>query len=238
MLSLPCFVFNPLQFDPRHVTRPRTRLGGAINCATDSEAERREKLRLLFGEQTADRLVPESTKAVDPEFLMLVEGMQRLEWGATRLVDVSMAPGPLEISLEPLLPSGTSELLCARLDMPLGLVIEEGDLEDDATVPGLGPQQLSVIETTSDGSAAKGGVLPGDLLRGTTFVTMGMSYPTWQLIVGGVGRPTLQKQLMPTLGQSFEQVMAALSSNSQEGGNQGNGQIVLLLERKLLSRTV
>ena len=31
----------------------------------------------------------------------------------------------------------------------------------------------------------------------------------------------LQKQLMPTLDQSFEKVMAAIASNSRDNGNQG-----------------
>jgi len=203
-----------------------------VVLAADEEAERREKLKLLFGEQTAKKLAPEPPAAEEPEFLMLVEGMQTLEWGATRLVDVDMAPGPLEIDIEPVLPVGTSTLLCARLDMPLGMVLEEEDVDADAKVPGLGPQQLRVVEVYDGGAAAAGGIVPGDLVRGTTFVTMGMSYPTWQLIAGGVGRPTLQKQWMPTLGQSFDQVMTAIGSNSREGGNQGNGQIVLLLERR------
>ena len=46
---------------------------------------------------------------------------------------------------------------------------------------------------------------------------------------GGGGTPALQKALMPTKGQPFEQVMAAIGSNSRD--ERGNGQIVLLVER-------
>eukprot|EP00967_Tisochrysis_lutea_P004723 scaffold5558_cov30-Tisochrysis_lutea.AAC.1 len=53
----------------------------------------------------------------------------------------------------------------------------------------------------------------------------------WQLMMGGVGKPTLQKSLMPTDGVPFEQVLAAISSNSRE--MQGNGQVVLMLERSI-----
>ena len=71
----------------------------------------------------------------------------------------------------------------------------------------------------------------GDVLRGTTAVTMGMSYPTWQLMLGGVGTPKMQKQLLPVDAKlPFEQLMAALASNAKEGS--GNGQVVLLLERR------
>jgi len=73
----------------------------------------------------------------------------------------------------------------------------------------------------------------GDVLRGTTAVTMGMSYPTWQLMLGGVGTPKMQKQLLPVDAKlPFEQLMAALASNANEGGASGNGQVVLLLERR------
>ena len=91
--------------------------------------------------------------------------------------------------------------------------------------------RFRVAELLDGGSALAGGVKVGDLVRGMTFVTMGMSYPTWQVALGGIGRPTMQKQLMPTRGQTFETVMAAIGSNSREDGNKGNGQIVLLLER-------
>ena len=37
------------------------------------------------------------------EIAMLQDGIQTLDFGATRLIDVDMAPGPLETSIEPLL---------------------------------------------------------------------------------------------------------------------------------------
>ena len=95
----------------------------------DDKSQRRQNLKDLFGEQAADRLAPltktERAEAQVDEILMLQEGMQRLSWGGIRLVDVDMAPGPLELALEPLEPTGSSLLLCARLDMPLGLLLEE-----------------------------------------------------------------------------------------------------------------
>lgn len=113
--------------------RPSEVKRGVI-VALDEDAQRREKLRLLFGELTADRLAPAKPSASDPEFIRLVEGMQQLKWGATKLVDVSMALGPLEISLKPLLPEGESQLFCVRLDMPLGMVFEEETADDNVMV--------------------------------------------------------------------------------------------------------
>ena len=185
------------------------------------KAERREQLKQLFGDQAADRLAPltpsEQAEAEIEEILMLEEGMQLLSWGGIRLVDVAMAPGPLELSVEPL--SAETQLLCARLDMPLGLLLEEDE-----------PGVVRVLELLDGGSAASGGVRVGDALRGMTAVTMGMSYPTWQLMLGGVGTPRMQKRLIPVDEKlPFEQLMAALGSNAREA--QGNGQIILLLER-------
>jgi hypothetical protein len=113
-----------------------------------------------------------------------------------------------------------SSLLCTRLNMPLGMLLEEA--EDDAS-------GALVVAELVDGAAKEGGVQVGDLLRATTGVSMQMSYPTWQLMMGGVGRPTLQKILMATEGEPFERVMAAIASNARE--QQGNGQVVLVLER-------
>ena len=50
-------------------------------------------------------------------------------------------------------------------------------------------------------------------------------------MLGGVGTPKMQKQLLPVDAKlPFEQLMAALASNAKEGS--GNGQVVLLLERR------
>lgn len=49
------------------------------------------------------------------------------------------------------------------------------------------------------------------------------------MMLGGGGTPALQKDVMPTLNQPFEQVMAAIGSNSRD--ERGNGQIVMLVER-------
>ena len=49
-------------------------------------------------------------------------------------------------------------------------------------------------------------------------------------MLGGVGTPKMQKQLLPVDAKlPFEQLIAALASNANEGGASGNGQVVLLL---------
>ena len=193
-----------------------------------AEDEKRQRLAQLFGEESAAKIAERTgaTKAKPkeeepPDIQMLIEGMQKLQWGQIRLIDVDMAPGPLECEVAPLLDE--SSLLCVRLDLPLGMLLEQEE--------GEGPTAGAMVvgELLDDGSARAGGVLVGDLLRATTAVSMQMSYPTWQLMMGGVGRPQLQKILFPTASEPFEKVMAALGSNSRE--QQGNGQVVLLIER-------
>ena len=88
---------------------------------------------------------------------------------------------------------------------------------------------VSTATFIDEGSAKPGGVREGDLLRATTAMTMQMAYPTWQLMMGGVGQPKLQKILFGSQGEPFEKVMAAIGSNARE--QRGNGQVVLVLER-------
>lgn len=120
---------------------------------------------------------------------MLEDGIQRLEWGITRLVDVDMAPGPLEITLQPL--EEGSELFCVRLDLPLGMLLEE------SAAVGEGRSAAEVVELFDIGSAITNGVRIGDVVRATTACKMGMATPTWQLMLGGIGRPTMQKVSHP-----------------------------------------
>ena len=127
-----------------------------------SDAERRDQLRQLFGKKAADDLVPltsrERAEADAQEVQMLQDGPQELEWGAVRLVDVDMADGPLELALQPLL-AGPSQLLCLRLDMPLGMALEEsGDGGDGGDEDASQARQIVVTELLDSGSARGGGV--------------------------------------------------------------------------------
>ena len=118
-----------------------------------SPEEERERLSQLFGKENAEKIMSRSASArakpkaeAAEEILMLQEGMQTLKWGAVRLVDVDMAPGPLEASFEPLLPS--SSLLCARLELPLGMLLEEPEAADGG---------FQVVAELLDGGSARDG---------------------------------------------------------------------------------
>ena len=233
MLIVTLLAVNTAWTPPPRLDAQPCGLQGRRRSIAMSEEERRKRLQQLFGEEAskiADRTAPKKKKADEParEIQMLVEGMQRLEWGAVRLVDVAMTPGPLEASFAPRLPD--SDLLSVRLDMPLGMLLEEQAADEQSNADGgSGPPSAVVAELLNDGSARTGGVQEGDVLRACTAVRMAMSYPTWNLLLGGVGKPSLQKVLFQADGESFETVMAALGSNSQT--QQGNGQVILFLER-------
>ena len=124
----------PLTWQP--IDRPFSVITHRCSCnrasaiAQQAEGDRKEYLRQLFGDNAAERLAPVPEEAeVEPDIAMLQDGIQVLRWGETRLVDVAMAVGPLELELQPLLAAST--LLCVRLDMPLGMRLEE-DAPDPA----------------------------------------------------------------------------------------------------------
>eukprot|EP00965_Chrysotila_dentata_P198377 6178750-Pleurochrysis_carterae.AAC.2 len=123
--------------------------------ASRSDAERRELLSQLFGERTAERVVPkaDAQSGAEQQVQMLQEGEQLLQWGETRLVDVDMATGPLEVNLQPLLRDST--LRCIRLETPLGMLLEEVRLVDgkDGNSP--------ADETGGDGDGAGAGADAG-----------------------------------------------------------------------------
>lgn len=190
--------------------------------------ERRRKLAELYGAENLpeeDRPRP-SAADVQP---LLEEGVLRQPWGALTLIDVNGAETPLTGTFEPVLPD-PSELLVMRLDMPLGMLIEEAQ-----------PGRVEVVEL-AEGGGAYGKVEPGDVLRATTACMMAMSYPAWQVMLGGVGRPSVQKKLLPVAPgqasadsasaaqQTFEDVMGAIQSNA-DGMPGGNGQVILIIER-------
>lgn len=189
-----------------------------------SEEERRRQLASLYPNE---KLPSKDRPRTSEPQRMAEDGVLAQPWGPLSLVDVYGAEAPLEGVFRPILDEGTSCLLVLRMKMPLGLLLEE-------TAPG----RFEAVEVVEEGGAY-GKVLPGDILRGTTCVRMAMSYPAWQVMLGGVGRPSMQKLLVqfggpdgagPTV--SFEEMMGAVQSNSQNSQG-GNGQVILLVERPI-----
>lgn len=130
----------------------------------------------------------------------------------TTKVAISLDVGDqVEQMMLPLDPA--SELQDVSLSFPLGLVFEARE------------GQVVVAEVEKGGAADVAGIRAGDVLRATSCAAMRMTYPTAQLMFGGVGRPKLMRALVPVTG--FSSAMDAVRSNKQLGDG-----ITLFLERE------
>ncbi|KAL6751844.1 hypothetical protein V8C86DRAFT_2768585, partial [Haematococcus lacustris] len=109
-----------------------------------------------------------------------------------------------------------SSLVTVTLRSPMGLVLEES-----------APACVQVAEVVPGGAAATAQVRVGDRVRAVTAATMQMTYPTVNLLLGGVGRPRLKRVALPATGRSLAWVSGALRSNADLEG----GQATLVLER-------
>ncbi len=64
-------------------------------------------------------------------------------------------------------------------------------------------------------SPAPQGLRPGDVLRALTGARMEMTYPTANLLLGGVGRPKLKRVALPATARPLLWVREAIRSNAQ-----------------------
>ena len=78
------------------------------------------------------------------------------------------------------------------------------------------------------GAATEGSLRVGDRIRGVVAKNMAMTYPTWQLALGGVGRPKEVRVLARVDGKPLDYVVAAIRSNADRDGE---GVVTLVVER-------
>mmetsp|Transcript_14931 Transcript_14931/g.47571 ORF Transcript_14931/g.47571 Transcript_14931/m.47571 type:complete len:235 (+) Transcript_14931:25-729(+) len=117
--------------------------------------------------------------------------------------------------------SGASTLFTLDVAMPLGITFEE--VADDLHPAG---GYIVVAEVLEGGGAFGLDIREGDVLRGTTAISMIMTYPAGNLLLGGVGRPK-EQQLVFITGRSLTQAISAMRSNA----DMGDGTLTLILER-------
>ena len=103
--------------------------------------------------------------------------------------------------------------------LPLGMILEEGDVVGTTMVADLAP----------DSNAALAGVQVGDYLRACTACEMNMETPTWQLIAGGIGMPKTKRMMYVVDQRPFEEVMDAVGSNRMDPEGRP---VILVVERK------
>ena len=109
-----------------------------------------------------------------------------------------------KVQFPPRYEKGSSKILVLEAPLPLGVILGEHE-----TIPG-----MTVVDEVTEGSNGEAaGFQVGDLVRACTACRVEMEQPTWQLLVGGVGRPKTMRFIFSTDFKPFEQVMDALGSN-------------------------
>jgi len=105
------------------------------------------------------------------------------------IVDIPSPGGvnelPSRMSL-PILQVGSTVFSC-QLNNPLGCVLEEDDQSG----------AVLVLEIIGDGNAANAGIAVGDMIRAVSACKSIMTYPPGNLLLGGIGRPGVKKQMIP-----------------------------------------
>jgi hypothetical protein len=110
--------------------------------------------------------------------------------------------------------------VCQVSSLPMGLILGESNIFAGAIV---------VDEAIQDGTAAMAGVQVGDILRACTACRMGMDMPTWQVLAGGIGRPSTKRFMYSVDGRPLEEVLDAISSNRMDTSDRP---ILLVIERQ------
>mmetsp|Transcript_26090 Transcript_26090/g.57159 ORF Transcript_26090/g.57159 Transcript_26090/m.57159 type:complete len:315 (-) Transcript_26090:284-1228(-) len=109
----------------------------------------------------------------------------------------------------------TSRILTFQAPLPLGIVLGQedygGNSNDNMRLP-----PITVDDLAAGGNAEQAGVRVGDILRACTACQVTMEQPTWQLMMGGVGRPTTTRMMFSTDDKAFEEVMDAIGSNGMD----------------------
>ena len=112
-----------------------------------------------------------------------------------------------------------SRILTFQAPLPLGIVLGQEDYGGNTNINSSTNMRLppiTVDDLAGDGSANQAGVRVGDILRACTACQVTMEQPTWQLMMGGVGRPKTTRMMFSTDDKAFEEVMDAIGSNGMD----------------------
>ena len=114
---------------------------------------------------------------------------------------------------------GECELAVVRVPLPMGMVIEDNPTSPDDRMPGF----INVAEVTDGSNAAKAGIRPGDALRACTALRIKPVEDATAFIEANTSRA---RALFVADSQPFEQCMAALRSNADDGA------VTMVVERR------
>mmetsp|Transcript_20718 Transcript_20718/g.57562 ORF Transcript_20718/g.57562 Transcript_20718/m.57562 type:complete len:304 (+) Transcript_20718:210-1121(+) len=109
-----------------------------------------------------------------------------------------------------------SEIFAFQAPLPLGIVLgqEEYDASPSRSYETTPP--ITVDDLAESGNAFRAGIRSGDILRACTACQVTMEQPTWQLLVGGIGRPKTTRMMVGTDDKALEQVLETIASNGMD----------------------
>ncbi len=140
--------------------------------------------------------------------------------------------GELSVSFSPWLGQKKSSLETYKLELPLGIDIEQSDEDGICRIVG--------ISGTGSANSAEN-VKVGDMVRAITAREQHMVYPQAQVALGGIGRPQLVTTFLPIERRldAFDKLMDGIRSNLEVSSNSDDvrlreqGRVQLVLERPL-----
>lgn len=144
----------------------------------------------------------------------------------------------------PIYTDGMSYITTIESDLPLGILIGEVTTTDttakddnDATMTLQQQQQrvpyIVVDEVASNSNGEINGVQMGDIIHACTACKVDMELPTWQLLLGGIGRPKTNRYMHSNSSSRspsiLEPTMNAIASNRFDPEQRP---ILLVIERR------
>jgi hypothetical protein len=156
----------------------------------------------------------------------------------------------------PVYKDGTTYITTIESDLPLGIIIGEvmtgttNEVENDGTSTSTTTINnnkvytgITIYDVSPNSNGAIHGLRPGDIIHACTACKVDMELPTWQLLLGGIGRPKTNRY-MYSVGQRndddgtsssrprsslLEQTMNAIASNRLDPEQRP---ILLVIERR------
>jgi hypothetical protein len=156
----------------------------------------------------------------------------------------------------PVYKDGTTYITTIESDLPLGIIIGEtmtgttNEIDNDGTSTSTSTTTtdnnkvyITIDEVSPNSNGAIHGLRPGDIIHACTACKVDMELPTWQLLLGGIGRPKTNRY-MYSVGQPnnndgtlvirrqsslLEQTMNAIASNRLDPEQRP---ILLVIERR------
>jgi hypothetical protein len=130
----------------------------------------------------------------------------------------------------PIHPLGTSTIVTVESPLPLGILI--GEAVTEVEEPSKNRSYIVIDEVSPDSFGAQSGLQVGDILHACTACQVEMELPTWQLLLGGIGRPKTVRYMHSVstsmAGRRLETTMEAIASNRMDPEQRP---ILLVMER-------